>query len=457
MEDTVGLLRQASSAMKDTFDTINKAKEERQYNEYSEMFRSAESLEGVKAPEGANAKLWNKAMVDHVGTTLAQGELQKQRHEHLKNEMATKREFLLENARQAEALVPTSVDMALDKMMEIFSSHPNGISVKKNPETGMFDFKDEITEKTWSDQITMDDARQMVQALLPPGKYEEMYLTDRSRVTNYNKVALMNPDLLEGEGGSQLSVYTLIDPNTGSKTLKMQKPDGSIADVDPEDILHGKYKMMKDSKEDRLKELGVKKAELQVQRQEQIMRHADEGMGLRREASKNKGAGVGTGRTGKPTAKDEIMSAYGVDEATAMDIIRSDKTLSARLGMAKTEIKEAMLDPQKPEDLEQINVILKRHKVDQLPGHEGYGREKPEVKQGLQDAPDPGVGDKPVPGRFVAPKNESAQKGADTGGDKVVVSRLTKAFPDAPDGTVKYKGQQKYIKVKGQWQRAKDK
>ena len=436
MGNTVGLLQHASEQIGQTIGILRDQKEEHQYNQYSQMLSSVESMEDVGIPEGANAKVWNKALTDRMSVQLGQGTLKDQRMNLIKGELSAKREMIMENARRAESMVPSSAEAALDTYMQSFSAHPNGIDAKKNQETGMWDFEDTLTGKKWSDNVTLDDARQMTQAMMAPGEYEKMYLTDRSRIINFNKIAMINPDLMESASGEQVSIFTLIDPNTGTKALKILGPDGKLTDLDPEELLHGGYKMVKDSRETRLADMGVKSAENELARQEQVMRHADENMGLqRREVEhKLKGDPPGTGTARKLTPKEEIMSAYGVDEATAMDIIRSDRTLSSRLSIAKAEIKDALLDPQDPKDMKKIEAILKRYNVDQLPGHEGLGR-----------------GGQPTSATR-AP--EEAPVGAGNATQEAEVTKLKEVFANAPDGARKRHQStgNLYIKKNGQWQ-----
>ncbi len=426
----VGLLMSAAENAKSALDTIQKRRDDIAYQDYSKIIR--ERPDDFTPPEKANYKIWNKAVVDHIGVQLQQGELQNQRMALLKNNMAMGREAIIANAQKAESLVATNAHAALASYMDSYSKHPNGVSVKYNDESKLWDFEDAVTGEKWSTNVTIDDARQMTQAMLSPGKYEEVYLSDRSRISNFNKIAASNPDLLEDKNGERVAMFTFIDPNNGSKAIRYINTRNEIIDLSPEDLLQRGFKTTENNYEERVQALNLLGKETDIENTRSQIAARQQGMSLAAQSAARGESGGGAG-PGLAVDKDVagVMDAYGVSKAKAMDILRADKKFGDLLRAANAEIEEQLLDPDDPEDAEKVQAIRAKYGVDKVPGKEGYG-EKTEVREEKKEE--------------AAPREESPK-------DVPILEALAKQFPKAPDGAVKYLRDQAFVKTGGKWRR----
>jgi hypothetical protein len=425
--DDAGLLAGIAENTKNTMETIQKRRDDISYQDYMKILQ--DNPDNPQAPEKVNYRVWNKAVVDHVGMQLQQGELQKQRQTLLKEQMEMGRENIISNAQRAESLVATNADAALSAYMDSYSKHPNGVNVLYNKETRMWDFKDEITGKSWSDNITLDEARQMTQAMLAPGAYEKVYLTDRSRVINYNQIAAVNPDILENSNGDKLTMFSFLDPNSGTKVIKYMDRGGNFVEKSPDELLRDGYKTIENNYEDRMKALGIKKKEKDIENVDASIAAKQHGMKIaqqRADAAGKKGGGAGLGALDKNV--QAVMNAYDISKAEAMDLLRKDKNFGTLIRSALAEIDEEMLDTDDPKDAERIQSIYKKYGVDKLPGSEGLGlREK---KGG---------------------KKETSEDDGEVPDVSILLDELKKQFPNEKVGAKKRHGDQVFIKTKDGW------
>lgn len=393
MTSDLDYMKHIAKSVGNAADTVEQEQHSNEYNQYSQYLR--DNPDSPTLPQGmqVNAPVWNKAVTDHISTQLKQGDLSKQRMENIKSQLELKRQGLIDNAQRAESLVATNAEAAIASYMQSYTDHPNGITTKYNEQTGDWDFTDQMTGETWAERVTLDQARQMTQALLAPGEYEKVYLTDRSRVVNYNKVAAINPDLLQDVNGKKLSMFTMIDPNNGQKVLKYQDEEGNQMDLSAEDILRGGFRIVADRQKDRLAELGVAGKEGDVQKTQADIRHQDAQTAQIQKETSMVDAEFGLKKTkteadaeytrsmkgtgGPQKYLEAMMSAYGIDRATAMDIVRKDKNFGPVFRQAMDQAEGEYLDPSDPDDAERFQEIMRDFGVDKLPGQEGYGGHKP--------------------------------------------------------------------------------
>ena len=236
-----------------------------QYNTYYKGIE--QDPDNFKADADApnyRADAFNKAQVDFVKGQMDREDLKAKRFQNIKADIDSKQTQLLQFGQEAESIAATNPDAAVHRYMEAYKLHPNGISTQYNESTGMWDFKDNITKQTWSQKVTLDDARQTYQGAVNKETYAKMYLTDRSRVKKANEVAVMHPDILTNEKGETIQAWNFIDPQTGEPAIKYADKSGKPIEMTADDILRQGFRMKEDRQKERLAELGIEEKQASI-------------------------------------------------------------------------------------------------------------------------------------------------------------------------------------------------
>jgi len=395
---------------------------DRSYNDYYKGFQADPDYKPDINADGYDAKAYNKASVDFVKHQLDTEDLKAKRFENVKKDIDEKHSALLEIGRNAESIATTNPDAAVARYMDGYTKHPNGIDVAHNPETGKWDFQDHATGATWSEQVSLDTARQMFQSVIKKEDYAQMYLTDRSKVIKHNENAFLNPTVLVASDNTELYLSKPIDPNTGEVKSVYRDKSGQVINMTEEDLMKGGYRLKDNVTKEKKEGLGLEKLEHET---EEAKAKAANEQGLFAQQEKiqkleNQGRADATGGSMEKQI-DTVMSAYNVDRATAMDLIRQDKTYGSRLTAAQKAIDEAGLAFDDPDDAVEIKKILEDWNVDKIPGKEGYG--KPPTKQPAAKSGPPAAN---TPSALYL---QLRKQGVDA---KEAEKQVKKAFPNMP-------------------------
>jgi hypothetical protein len=421
----VTAIANAGMGLANVFKDKEKRLHEEQYKSHLKGYQENEQYKPDSSVAGYDAKAALRAAVDFGTMQMGQEKLKQERFASIKNEIETKHASLITSIQEAESIAASNPTAAVARYMQFYSSHPNGISVQRG-EDGQWVFTDEITGETWAQEVTLDAARQLGQAMSDKSKYAEVNLSDRSRLTAYNKVAMLNPDELEDKQGNTLSSVTLFDPNTGEKNFKAWDASGTVVDLTQEQVMQQGFQMKENRQKDRLAALGVEK-------EEQAIKESKATTGLKKEqinTEKKQQAYLDANTESKeiaslgPDAKavETLKKYYGLSDTEAMDLFRDDAAFRARFTAYVDRMNKMGLEEGDPRDAAKLNQLKKEYGVEKLPGREGLGLKKPGV--------DP----------------DKAQRVNDR-----VIAALERQFPSAPEGTVKYHGKQKYVRLNGAW------
>ena len=339
-----------------------------QYNQHLKGFQENPEYKPDTNASGYDAKAYNKAAVAHAQRLSQDEGVKAQRFANLNAEMKQKRAALMEIGQKAESIAVTNPQAAVSAYMTGYSQQPNGVDVQYNNETGMWDFNDNISGQSWSQEVTLDEARQTFQATMSKGEYEKIYLTDRTRVKRYNQAAMTSPDVLEDKDGNVLFRADLIDKNTGEKRTHYWGKDGNVYEMTPDQLKQGGFRLREDNQKERLAALGIEKEESVV--------------ALNKEKAKTERSHQAYyDRSPAGTSSDKeikilaaMKKAYpDLSDAQIMDLYRSDKSYDKRLTALEKYRQDEMLDLEKPEDKKKYDQFAADLGITNPPGTEGYG------------------------------------------------------------------------------------